>query len=48
MSTSQNNNSKIMTGYNPLNQGAQSQMPAFKSKSEKLAYIKKTSQKKAV
>ena len=41
MSTSQNNNSKIMTGYNPLNQGAQSQMPAFKSKSEKLAYIKK-------
>ena len=41
MSTSQNNNSKIMTGYNPLNQGTQSQMPAFKSKSEKLAYIKK-------
>ena len=41
MSTMQNNNSNILTGYNALNQGGQSQIPVFKSKNEKLAYIKK-------
>ena len=41
MSSMQNNNSNTLTGYNALSQGGQSQMPVFKSKNEKLAYIKK-------
>ena len=41
MSITQNNNSKTITGYNNLSQGAHTQLPVFKSKSEKLAFLKK-------
>jgi dynein light intermediate chain len=41
MSTIPNNNSNILTGYNNISQGTLAQPPVFKSKSEKLAYLKK-------
>lgn len=41
MSSIQNNNSNLVTGNNTQTQGLHSIIPQFKSKSEKLAYLKK-------
>ena len=41
MSSNQNNNSNLVTGNNTQTQGLHSIIPQFKSKSEKLAYLKK-------
>ena len=41
MSTIPNNNSNLLTGYNNISQGTLQPLPVFKSKSEKLAWLKK-------